>query len=66
MTKKCVIWAFFCFFYNVTFSFAFMLTEKLFLLHRLLFIPYFNNPSGGGGGGWGEDQKVLLKDFMAL
>ena len=27
-----------------------MLIEKLFLLHRLLFIPYFNNPLGGGEG----------------
>ena len=27
-----------------------MLIEKLFLLHRLLFIPYFNNPQGGGEG----------------
>ena len=50
MAKKCVIWVFFCFFYNIAFSFAFMLTEKLFLLHRLLFIPYFNNPQGGGEG----------------
>ena len=112
MAKKCVIWVFFCFFYNIAFSFAFMLTEKLFLLHRLLFIPYFNNPQGGGEGreggysqwwplrpilaqkgrnekvgisppeeydgknmiGYREfchfflyyDQKVLLKDFMAL
>ena len=64
MTKKCVIWAFFCFFYNVTFSFAFMLTEKLFLLHRLLFIPYSNNPSGGGGGGGlGGGQKNAKKLF---
>ena len=50
MAKKCVIGVFFCFFYNVAFSFAFMITEKLFLLHRLLFIPYFNNPQGGGEG----------------
>ena len=27
-----------------------MLIEKLFLLHRLLFISYFNNPLGGGEG----------------
>ena len=27
-----------------------MLIEKLFLLHRLLFIPYFNNSLGGGEG----------------
>ena len=112
MAKKCVIGVFFCFFYNVAFSFAFMITGKLFLLHRLLFIPYFNNPQGGGEGreggysqwwplrpilpqkgrnekvgisppeeydsknmiGYRElcnfflyyDQKVLLKDFMAL
>ena len=39
MAKKCV-----------AFSFAFMITGKLFLLHRLLFIPYFNNPQGGGEG----------------
>ena len=51
MAKKCVIWVFFCFFYNIAFSFAFMLTEKLFLLHCLLFIPYFNNPQGEGRGG---------------
>ena len=50
MAKNCVIGVFFCFFYNVAFSFAFMITGKLFLLHRLLFIPYFNNPQGGGEG----------------
>ena len=43
-------WGLFCFFYNVAFIFAFMITGKLFLLHRLLFIPYFNNPQGGGEG----------------
>ena len=41
----------FCFFYNITFSFTFMSIEKLFLLHRLPFIPYFNNPQGEGRGG---------------
>ena len=54
MAKKCVIGVFFCFSYNVAFSFAFMITEKLFLLHRLLFIPYFNNPQGGGEGRGGK------------
>ena len=43
-------WGLFCFFYNVAFIFAFMITGKLFLLHRLLFIPYFNNPQRGGEG----------------
>ena len=64
MTKKCVIWAF-CFFYNIAFSFAFMLTEKLFLLHRLLFIPYFNNPQGEGEGrGGGYSQWWPLRPIL--
>ena len=65
MAKKCVIWVFFCFFYNIAFSFAFMLTEKLFLLHRLLFIPYFNNPQGGGEGReCGYSQWWLVRSIL--
>ena len=43
--------AFFCFFYNITFSFAFMLIQKLFLLHLSYLFHTLITPRGEGRGG---------------